>query len=258
MSVFWQIVPPGGAPSYLLGTMHVRDARVFRDWEKYRRRLAECQVFMPEYDLYSPDAQAFLHVLTMPSEQRLESLLPPPARKRLERLLRIELGMTLDNVAHLSPFALLQLLSEHCMGSEHHLPLDAALYSAARDMGMSCIGLETLEEHFGVLDKVPDNNFSNSLRGMLRNFGHFRRKSQQMLQWYERGELHDLLRYGRKQLGAFRGPMLFDRNALMTKTFCTQALQGPVFAAVGAAHLPGGKGMLRGIKHELGVSPRAI
>lgn len=258
MSVFWQIVPPDAPPSYLLGTMHVRDERVFRDWDSYRQRLSECRVFMPEYDLYSPGAQDFLHVLSMPPEQRLDSLLPPPDRKRLERLLRIEMAMTLDNVAHLSPFALLQLLSQHCMGEERLLPLDAALYEAARAYGLMCTGLETLEEHFGVLDKVPEDSFAHSLRGMTRNFGHFKRKSQQLLEWYERGDLRNMLRYGRKQLGAFRGPMLFDRNVLMAKTFSEQARRGPVFAAVGAAHLPGGKGMLRLIKRELGVTPRAI
>jgi uncharacterized protein YbaP (TraB family) len=251
MSVFWEIRPRGGGPtSYVLGTMHVRDARVFRYRPLYAEHLERCTVFMPEYDLFDPSAHVFHDALILPPGETVRDLLPRAVADRLARLLREEAGMALGDVQHLTPFALLQMLAEFCLGREYHLPLDAVLYEDARRLGLSCAGLETPEEHFSTLSKMPENDFLRSLIDALRDFGRFRRRSRRMLDSYVRGDLNGLLRLGRRQLGGLREVMLFERNRAMSVHLVNKAREEAVFAAVGAAHLPGGKGMLRLIKHS--------
>jgi uncharacterized protein YbaP (TraB family) len=251
MSFFWKIVPRGGGPeSYLLGTMHVRDARVFVQRPLYLSRMERCAVFMPEYDLFDPGAHAFYGALSLPPGQRVQDLLPRSAFQRLERLLATEAGLGPVDFQHLTPFALIQLLSELCLGKEYHHALDAVLYEDARRLGLACTGLETPEEHFSALEKMPEGEFLRSLIDILRHFSRFRRKSRRLIDCYVRGDAKNLLHLGRRQLGALRETMLYERNRLMSRNLIEQARHQAVFAAVGAAHLPGGKGMLRLIKHS--------
>ena len=54
-----------------------------------------------------------------------------------------------------------------------------------------------------------------------------------------------------------RRVLIFARNARMAERFDELAREQALFAAVGAAHLPGGKGMLRLLKHR-GWRVRAV
>ena len=51
-------------------------------------------------------------------------------------------------------------------------------------------------------------------------------------------------------MGKLRKLMIYDRNEFMTNNLVALTEEGATFCAVGAAHLPGGKGMLRMLKRS--------
>ena len=70
-----------------------------------------------------------------------------------------------------------------------------------------------------------------------------------MMQRYANGELQALYKAAKKDAKGMRKILIYRRNRLMTKRFLELMHTQSVFCAVGAGHLPGGKGMLRFLKN---------
>jgi hypothetical protein len=89
-----------------------------------------------------------------------------------------------------------------------------------------------------------------------RNPGRFRRNLLRMIQYYTNQDIDHLYKASRKQLQGLRKKLLFQRNEKMANHFISLLSENTVFAAVGAAHLGGEKGMLRLVKkHGFKLKP---
>ncbi len=76
-SLLWRITPADGtAPSYLFGTMHVRDLRAFGWLPLAEATLAECDCFATEFDFTETDPVALSAALALPEGKSLQDFLP--------------------------------------------------------------------------------------------------------------------------------------------------------------------------------------
>jgi Uncharacterized protein conserved in bacteria len=78
-----------------------------------------------------------------------------------------------------------------------------------------------------------------------------------MLARYAQGDIQGLYKSAKKDAKGMRKVLLYRRNRLMAKRFAEIASREPLFCAVGAGHLAGGKGMLRLLKNA-GFSLRPV
>ena len=87
-----------------------------------------------------------------------------------------------------------------------------------------------------------------ALRSCTKNVSKFRKKVLHLSELYKKGELTQLYKSSKKSMGKLRKLMVYDRNDFMAQNLIPLTEQGATFCAVGAAHLAGGKGMLRMLK----------
>jgi len=90
----------------------------------------------------------------------------------------------------------------------------------------------------------------DGLRAIGKNVNKFRRKLFEVGTKYENEELTTLYKSTKKGSGGLSKILLFERNDLMANNLFELSQKQPVFAAVGAAHLPGKMGILVNLKRR--------
>ncbi len=252
--LLWKFYRPGkeNTPSFLFGSMHQfpaaewpRREQLFRLIEGQTLQWLAVETALDEanaLDLSKPELQ-----LTKP----LSKAIPPKRFERLRKLLLKNTGIDVLLFEHLPPFILQQQIQQHWlnqMGPLH--AIDAELWEQAQKAGLNCYGLESHEEHYGLLSKIPPDEQVKLILHNTRNIRRSRKKLLHLYRLYRDEQLPLLHRLSKRGMGKLRHSMLYQRNFLMTPRIARYADQAPGLAVVGAAHLTGGKGIIRLLKKQ--------
>ncbi len=236
--------------SFVLGTAHIRAASVFKHIADIEKALFECGLFAAEYDLDALEKAGIHEEFLAPEGKRMQDLLRPAQFARLERMLRKTTGIELSRWSHLTPLALLQMMDQALSPEDEPLSLDAHLWKRAGEWGLERTGLETVEAQMRVMQRFSMADQLQALRHTLRTISTHRQRFRHMLTVYETGDPQRILKNTRGGLGKMRKWILYDRNYTFAERIDELARQRPTFAAIGAAHLAGGKGVLRLLKQK--------
>jgi len=234
------------SPTYLFGTMHVRDARAFARIEAIQQYIGQCGTFAAEFDLSEADEERYTQAILLPEGQTLQTLLRGKTYKRLSALFERETGYQIDAMQQYKPIAILNVLTEAQFRREERDSLDDTLYQFAQLQGKRICGLETFDEQLEILAALDGEEQLRQLKRTVENFARTRRQIKKSINAYCSGDLrriHELVK--KSNNSAQRKLLLRQRNSLMVERLWAQAQTGSIFAAVGAAHLAGKSGMLR-------------
>jgi uncharacterized protein len=251
-ALLWRIqaknAPVDARVSWLFGTIHVRDARVFERMEALKPYIDQSNVFATEFAFDETDHAVLASALRLPDGRTLDKMLPAGRWKQLLRLNERSAGLTLPELRDQHPMRAATLLTADFMNEEMPASLDEALWEYARTAGKTTTGVETFREQMEILQKIPMQQHLTNLSQLLKNHRAQKRRTRKMLDWYRAGELQKLYRAARKSAGGLRNLLLYERNTIMARRFADIANTHALFCAVGAGHLAGQKGMLRLLK----------
>ena len=248
-SLLWRITPASGAaPSYLFGTMHVRDLRAFGWLELANSKLADCDSFATEFDFTEADPVAMSAALALPEGKSLKDFLSRGAWKRLDHYTRKKLGTTAETLKDLHPMTVSTMLSTAFMAEEMSYSLDETLWHNARNSGKKTTGVETFADQIDTLHRIPFELHIKGLTWLLKNHSRQKKRLKKMMEQYASGDIQGLYKSAKKDAKGMRKILLYRRNHLMVKRFLEIIATETLFCAVGAGHLAGGKGMLRLLK----------
>ncbi len=249
-SILWSITPSddNGPTSYLFGTMHVRDRRAFIHLEHACRYIDACDIFAAEFDFSEMPTAAMELIWVLPENLSLQQLLSRSAWKNLDFYSRKKLGAPAEALQKVHPIQVQVMLTEALLSNEAEHSLDETLWLYAQSQGKPTTGIETFEEQLNLLRSLPLQPCAKSLTWLLKNYRRQRQRLKKMMQWYEQGQLRLLYQAARRDARHLRRPLLLQRNERMAERIAAIACQKSLFCAVGAAHLAGGKGLLRLLK----------
>ncbi len=257
-SILWSLRQKGKSDvSYLLGTIHIKEEIVFKNFDLYKKLLGECEVLALEYDLGIPMSNDVLQYTTFPNGTSLRDYLTENqfawAKKKIKKLIPANIEMW----EHMKPVVITYMISENIASPDRNHSLDESLFYYAKSVEKEVIGLESQEEHFKVLDKIPLKKQVKLLMNLLGNIRKQKQSMRKMIKHYDQGDLQKLQKSLKKSTGALRKTLLYDRNYLMADCLFENMQSKTIFAGVGVGHLYGGKGMLRLLKHK-GVEVKPI
>jgi uncharacterized protein YbaP (TraB family) len=143
--IFWEISGNGlEEPSYLLGTIHIGDQRVYDFPDSMMTCFNQCDAFAGELDLINIniwDSFEVMAQMKMPGDTSLKDLLPPEKYNIIHEKLEKQLGFLTSTFEKFHPF-LLQAFLDPSMTSGQSLnnpngnpPLDLYLEQAAQKKG---------------------------------------------------------------------------------------------------------------------------
>lgn len=234
--------------SYIFGTMHVKDARVFQRLEQVYAAMEQCDAFAAEFDLQDAGDGIDPRLFTLPKGLSLEELLPAKKYHKLRRILQKTLQINIDLLKFNRPLLLSNLIEERLLVSNMPYSLDEHLWQYAQRIGKQQFGIETLHEQLKILQQISLAHQIQGLISTMRNFSRYRRHLLKMAQWYEQGDIYKLYQGTRRGTHGLRKLLLYDRNVLMANRIARLIQEQTTFCAIGAAHLAGQKGVLRLLK----------
>lgn len=246
-TLLWRISGKGLThPSYLYGTMHLQDRRLFRFGDSLYAALEQTEGFAMEIDFQEFIDSLFSQQVREAQDRYLDEEEDIKIdRRKLGRpadsLLR-KLGIRGDRVSRKD----LRKIREQRIGAlvrsgEMPTIVDGYLYGLALRHRKWTGGIEDVQDQLPLLDELggeltPEQVFMPEAE--------LRRSLEEMIGVYVSQDLVKLARLSGADLGSMRDAVLLRRNVKMARRMDSlSALRSTLFA-VGAAHLPGDSGVI--------------
>lgn len=219
----WEITSPElRTPSYLLGTMHLNDERLFAFSDSLYLALQSCEQFANEIDFTQFDSILVLEMieeLTLEEEEEEETDTEASDQERKQTALFEELDRE---------------------GKPTFM--DSYLFRAAYNLNKTCFGLEDLGAYFGE---------GASFQATTGEYAVGSSAYEEMLSIYSKGDSSDLASFMQHSESGFDSLYrMKERNIEQARSFIRLAKQASTFAAVGAGHLVGEANVLELLQEE--------
>jgi uncharacterized protein YbaP (TraB family) len=249
-ALFWSISRDGEPSGYLLGTIHSEDPRVLDFSEAFSEELAANGIFAMEI---VPDLPTLQQLTVMMQYQDGTTLEGRIGSERYARLMAALKGYSLpaDWAARMKVWAAMMTLS--VPPPETGLFMDFSLSLRAAGIGLSVVGLETLEQQLSFLEDMPMAQQLILLDQTLAEHERVGELHNQMVEAYLTGDLQALRSQAEDQLTGlgeearqyFMYQGIEQRNRRMIESLLPLLETERVFVAVGALHLPGEAGLIQ-------------
>jgi uncharacterized protein len=243
--LFWQLESPSGQVSYLFGTMHTDDNRVTDFSPSVIQALKNVDTFMLEVADAPPAS-----LLQLP-QGNLKQYLSETELEQVARLADMHV-MPMEMVLRMKPWLLAVLFD--LPKPQTPFAQDLLLKAKAEELDKRVLGLESPQEHFGVMDNLTTEEQLQMLRAVLKRSQKQKENDfERLMKAYLAGDaeqvanMDDAMTQGVLPAALWqrmRVKLLDERNVLMAERSLEQAKQGRVFIAVGAAHLAGKDGLI--------------
>ena len=252
-SLLWRVTLPGKRDtSYLYGTIHSRDARAYRFQDSTLHCFGRCDMMAGELDMeqsrkLSPEVT---EAMFLPKGSSLDRLYSKRDYREVVTLLKMRLGPLAPMSLKIRPYYTLALLTEMRLGTDSSMVVDAWFQDRALRRNMKVIGLETVTEQLEAIERVPLRDQAKLLQKVLREDSTGAEIDRAMDVYLQR-DLEALLDVvGRDGLPEHADKaLLMERNRTMAERLQRHMSSGRrVFAAVGAAHLGGDRGLIERLR----------
>lgn len=242
-SLLWKISGPAVAsPSYLYGTIHLTDPRVFEWHDTVYRQLGMCRAFASELDLSMENMMKAAGMMLLPEGQTLHDRFSVEEYTMVREAVKSCSGLDLALFDKVKPAALIALCFNGKHATDMEATVDELLYRKAKADGLATYGIETVEEQIGVLDKIPDSY----VVAYFRNLDKQNTELEKLIRSYRQADLDSLwLLVQDEESGALlTDEMIRMRNYRMSERIIPMINKESTFIAVGTGHLPGDEGLI--------------
>ncbi len=236
--------------SFLFGTMHLATQEAYTYAEIAQKYIEKISTFAGEMDLNEAAGENMILHMTLKDDKRFSSFFRPKQYEKYKKIILKTYKLDLKNYDTFTPFFLNNLLAELSFPKSKSEPIDHFLWKFAIEKNKDVKGVESFEDQLKVLKNIPFDFQVKSFKSALKNINSFKSKLKQINQLYSKGDIRQIYKISKKSMGTIRKMMIYDRNKFMAEKIILFASQKPLFAAVGAAHLAGNKGLISLLKKE--------
>ncbi|MBQ7734807.1 MAG: TraB/GumN family protein [Bacteroidales bacterium] len=250
-SLLWKVT--GGdlkEPSYLYGSIHIQDARVFAfDSVVVLGTLQSCDAFAMEILMDEIDPKAIKHSQYMKKGKMLSKMMKPADFAKLDSVCKVKLGASAYFVNSIKPFFLSSALQQADMAKDKEDALDVYFLKKARAAGKKCYGVEQYQDQIAAIDAISLKDqikmLVESLDDNEADSNSAQSQFDELLEAYLTYNFDKMLELSADESlpKKFNKVFLIDRNVGMADHFAEIARTQSLFCVVGAAHLAGEKGV---------------
>jgi len=243
-SLLWRISGKNlTGTSYLFGTIHLQDKRVFHFTDSVYNAIQEVEGFAMEVHPDSMMMGLFDQIdLNSNNSPSLKSSMSKKDYAKLKNKLETELLVDPDKLTVKDAIRLKQkIIKPEVKDDDMPSIVDLYLYSIARDQGKKIAGLEKLSDQLDVVDEFGKNFKPEELLNdntLEKNF------IEKMIDVYSRQDLEKIRVMMSLMDDTSEDKLLNFRNQGMVVKLDSLMQENTFFAAIGAAHLPGAKGVI--------------
>lgn len=267
--LLWKVTGNGLAkPSYVMGTYHLANVSFADSVKGLHDAINACEQVYGELDMSKLDPQALQNMqsaMMLPQGQTLDSLLTADQLTRLNAFMTKFLGADLSNpllepMKLMTPAALnTQFQVLMCMKMEGGFnpaeQFDTYFQNEAKKQNKAVGGLETLDYQMKVLFSTPLPRQTEQLMCLVDNHEYQTEILKRTIKAFYAEDMNALQQINEEKqhnncdmTPAEEDALLYTRNANWAKALPAIMTQHSTLFAVGAAHLPGPRGLLQLLK----------
>lgn len=257
--VLWKVEREGREPSHVFGTIHLNYEEILDLPKPVKQafdasRSASFEIMMDRDSMRRmSEASVFRNWRT------LDDVLGPDLYADVVQVAE-GYGLTVHYLRRLQPWALVMFLSQFPGVSAYEETgepfLDKWLHDEALEQDKKVFPLETIAEHVGVFNDLPEKTLRKLVRGLVEAHGEFQIEAEirhrEMVQLYLARDIAGIMALTAEpedprfaEVNAVVMERLLDRrNHNMVRRMEMRLKEGKAFIAVGAGHLPGREGVL--------------
>ena len=251
-SLLWKVSGKNmRSPSYLYGTIHIQDQRVFSFDSTVLKALGSCDAFAMEVLMDNIDMKQVRSMMYMPKGKTLSGMLSPSDFQKLDSLCKAKLGAGVVFLNSMKPFYLASAIQQVEFARDMNEALDLFLLKNARAQNKACYGLEKYEDQIKAIDAMKLDEQLEMLLEMLHDTTNMvSQQSDSLLNAYLAFDFDVMLNLASDESLSdnFNNALIKKRNVTMAKGFEKLARTQTLFCAIGAAHLAGDKGVVALLK----------
>jgi uncharacterized protein YbaP (TraB family) len=252
-SLLWKISGNGlKQPSFLYGTMHTTDARVFVFADSMMPYLTSAKAYAMELDPKEAFNMSLLSKLMMGKGYSLKKMIPEREYNLLDSVVKKEINFSValfDNVAPVFTMTIFEASGMELgdsSGKGNKDVLDMYFYKQAKKKKKKIIGIETVDEQLGALNTLSYQEQADLLVKEIHSFEENKTEGTDIVKFYLDQNLDSLSANDAdaQMPEKFYKALVTDRNIHMADRIADFIKEQPTFIAVGALHLPKQEGVI--------------
>jgi uncharacterized protein YbaP (TraB family) len=242
-NLLWRISGKGlSKPSYLFGTMHVKDKRAFAFSDSVILAMQKCGTFALETHPDSIIKRMFVTIRGQDSLRSVRRMLSKDDYDKLAQRFEKKNGYPMGDIDPIQAESM--LTPEREKTDDKKTFLDAYLFGVARTMHKNTFGLEDAAKQFDDYYSADNPELRERLSALLEDDDEEGQldATDDLITVYSTGSLKNIVEY----LGDDRlaDSILIVRNNVMVSSMMKYMPADGLFTAVGVAHLPGDNGII--------------
>ena len=247
----WQLFPPNNAPrSFILGTMHVKDARVFVMQHHLIELIREAELYAAETNLHDLNGQEDFLTMLIPDGRTIKEYYTDKQYSKMQKVLQKAFGVDIEQYLRFRPFFISSMVDQAILSKDMPYSLDESLWRYADEQGKEMTGVESYADQLNIMNKIPVEVQARQLLSLSKKFSAHRKEILKLTELYVNGDIKQLHRSARKGMGNLRKMLLWERNYRMADRIDALIREQSSFCAIGAGHLWGKKGVLKLLKDK--------
>ena len=247
-SILWEINGNGlKNPSYLFGSFHLTDKRVFNFPDSVIAKLKECETAAFELNLDSVSGMMLEDAIKKAKKWKVNEILSKNEMEKLKRELKKK-NISTDNLDNEVPLNLYNRYIETVRkknNKDMNTFLDAYLFRIAHLYGKDIIGLETYAEQLNALTNLKDDDQKKLLMSMTDSTYNPKVYMDSLISLYIKQDINGIYSMiSRFAPNDFENIVLIKRNYVMDRRIDSLIQHRSAFICVGTGHLPGTEGLI--------------
>ena len=235
------------APSFLYGTIHIQDERVFNYAPVVQQAFDAADAFAMELLLDEVNMVAAMSLMVMPGDTTLTMLLSEEDYALVKDEVFEKTGQSMFMFERMRPLFLSSQLQISEGGSEMALPLDMHLDAMAKEQEKRRLGIEKFEHQAAAVKAIPLSKQAELLITSIEDTSSGYSQFEEIITLYLSGDVEEMVEMSSDDElmpDNFAEEFLVKRNKVMAENIAKFSGEQTTFSAVGAAHLGGPDGVI--------------
>lgn len=245
-SLLWEINKKGiEHPSYLYGTIHIQDQRVFCFDSIVTDKLMNCEAYAME-SVIDEIPPSILNKVFFMKKQTLRDVLDRKNYEKLESILKEKFNMDISMFERTKPLFVSSALVQFYEYRDMPEALDMFFLKIARENHKTIIGIEKFREQLATVNKISVQEQCKMLIELIKDPDSIEKKFNDLLEAYLNADFKmiEKLSSDKSIFADFNKAFLTERNKKMAYRIGRYCKMQSTFCAVGAGHLVGKYGLV--------------
>ncbi|GAB2659200.1 TraB/GumN family protein [Flavihumibacter cheonanensis] len=253
-TLLWQVSGNGlSKPSFIFGTMHLLCSAEEMMSDSLLSALSRSEQVFFEIDMDNPgEMLGVFKFIRMKDNKKIGDLLSPDEYQRVKNYFsNNKTVLPLSMMERFKPYFVAAMLSEAKMPCATKTGMEELILKQAKKEGKLISGLESIEFQASVFDSIPYEEQAKELLKAIDEEAKQDSFTNRMAAIYLAQDLDQIEQLTLEEEGGVSSYLelfLYGRNAIWIPAMEAAMKKQPALFAVGAAHLPGEKGVLNLLK----------